>query len=225
MVTHSINEFIDHTLLKPDATPKDIEWLCQQASHHRFFSVCVNPQYVAWAKKCLSGSLVKVCTVVGFPLGATDSATKAFECRQAIKNGADEIDMVIAIGHLKAGNDTEVCSDVEAVVQVAGPIPVKVILETSLLNNEEKIRACRLAVQAGASYVKTSTGFSGGGATVEDVALMRKTVGPSIGVKASGGIRDRATALMMIQAGATRLGTSSSVSIVESSTPLGQDGY
>ncbi|MBN2498892.1 MAG: deoxyribose-phosphate aldolase [Deltaproteobacteria bacterium] len=205
---------IDHTLLKPDATEADIRRLCAEAREHSFASVCVNPAWVALSAQLLAGSPVKVCTVIGFPLGATTPTAKAIETRDAIANGATEIDMVINVGALKSGDDELVKRDIEAVVQAArGQALVKVILETALLSREEKVKACLLAKMAGADFVKTSTGFSSGGATVEDIALMRETVGPDMGVKASGGIRDRQTADAMVAAGATRIGASASVAI------------
>ncbi|MGZ3901237.1 MAG: deoxyribose-phosphate aldolase [Bacteroidia bacterium] len=210
---------IDHTLLKPDATKKQIETLCNEAREYKFFSVCVNPAWVSTSKELLKGSGVKVCTVIGFPLGATTTETKAFETKNAIDHGAEEVDMVINIGALKDKNNELVETDIRAVVEAAkGKALTKVIIETSLLTKEEKIRACELSVKAGADYVKTSTGFSAGGATVEDIELMRKTVGPDIGVKASGGVRSREDAQNMIQAGATRIGASSGVAILNGLT-------
>jgi deoxyribose-phosphate aldolase len=216
MNSTSIAAMIDHTLLKADATRKQIETLCQEAREYKFFSVCVNPVWVKTAKKLLQGSGVKICTVIGFPLGATTSETKAFETKNAIENGADEVDMVINIGALKDHDDELVENDIRAVVESAkGKALTKVIIETSLLTKEEKIRACELAVKAGADYVKTSTGFSTGGATAEDIGLMRNTVGPNIGVKASGGVRSTEDAEKMIEAGATRLGASAGVAILK----------
>jgi len=212
----ALAKMIDHTLLKPDATDGEIEKLCAEAKTHQFCSVCVNPAKVKLASKLLCNSGVKVCTVIGFPLGATTPLVKAVEARDAIANGATEVDMVINIGALKAGNYDLVARDIAAVVEAAaGAALKKVIIETCLLNETEKIKACLLAKNAGADFVKTSTGFSKGGATVEDIALMRKTVGPEMGVKASGGIRDRQTAEQMVRAGANRLGTSSGVAIVQ----------
>lgn len=206
---------IDHTLLKPDATREQIQTLCQEALTYQFASVCVNPHWVPLAAELLKGSSVKVCTVIGFPLGATSTAAKAFEAADAIAHGAREVDMVLNIGALKSGDLDAVQQDIAVVVEAArGKALVKVILETGLLTREEKITACRLAKAAGADFVKTSTGFGHGGATVEDVALMRETVGPDMGVKASGGVRDEATARAMIRAGATRIGASAGVSIV-----------
>lgn len=212
----NIAKYIDHTLLKPETKKEEIKNICQEARDHGFFSVCVNGANVALAYEQLQGTDVKVTAVVGFPLGAMTSEAKAFETKNAINNGAKEIDMVINIGELKEGNEEEVLNDIKAVVDAAGDRAiVKVIIEACLLNNEEKILACQLAKKAGAHFVKTSTGFSTGGATVEDVQLMRETVGPEMGVKASGGVRDLKTALAMIEAGATRIGASASVSIVK----------
>lgn len=207
--------FIDHTLLKADATPAEISKLCHEAAAHGFATVCVNGSHVAKAHELLRGSEVKTIAVVGFPLGAATSRSKAFEAREAIKDGAHEIDMVINIGELKDRNYDFVLSDIKSVVEAARPHSVKVILETALLNNEQKTIACSLAKAAGAAFVKTSTGFASGGATVDDIILMRKIVGSDMGVKASGGIRTTEDALRMIQAGASRIGASSSVAIVE----------
>lgn len=207
--------YIDHTLLKPEATEAQIEELCREAIKFSFFSVCINPSYVKTAVQALQGSPVKVCCVVGFPLGATTTAAKAFEAAEAVENGAAEIDMVIHIGALKEKKEDYVTADIAAVVKAAAGCPVKVIIETGLLTEDEKVLACNLAKKAGASYVKTSTGFGPGGATVADIMLMRETVGPKLGVKASGGVRDLDSALQMIEAGATRIGTSSGISIVE----------
>lgn len=215
----NIAAMIDHTLLKPEATREQIETLCQEAKEHQFFSVCVNPTWVTIARDLLSGSNVKVCTVIGFPLGATTPETKAFETKNVIDNGANEVDMVINIGALKDKNDELVEKDIRAVVDTAkGKALTKVIIETSLLTKEEKIRACQLAVKAGADFVKTSTGFSTGGATVEDIRLMRETVGPDIGVKASGGVRNTEDTQKMIDAGATRIGASAGVAILQGLT-------
>src|SRR3989338_6105627 len=216
--------YVDHTLLKPNATQEEIAKLCDEAKNFCFASVCVNPSYVALAAQLLRGSGVKVCTVVGFPLGSTTPTVKAIEARDAIANCADEIDMVINIGALKSGNDVVVYDDIKAVRDATRGKVLKVILETSLLSNEEKVRACAAAKKAGADFVKTSTGFGGGGATVEDVKLMRETVGPLMGVKASGGIRDAKIAADMIAAGATRLGTSASIAIVTDAKSEGK-GY
>lgn len=212
----SLAGFIDHTLLKPDASITDINRLCSEAAEHRFASVCVAPVYVAHAASQLKGAGVKVATVVGFPSGTTTTLVKALEARDAVAAGADELDMVLWIGALKDGRDHDVVRDIHAVVQAAQGCLVKVILETALLDDDEKRRACHLVRKAGAHYVKTSTGFGPGGATVEDVRLMRDAVGPDMGVKASGGVRDYDTALQMIDAGASRIGTSSGVAIVAS---------
>lgn len=213
-VQDGMARMIDHTLLKPNVTPQEIEELCTEARRYHFKSVCINPGYVALSKRLLQGSGVLVCTVVGFPLGATTTSTKAAETRDAIADGADEIDMVINIGALKAGEYEKVRHDIEAVVEAARGRTVKVILETSFLNDEEKVAGCQLSVSGGAHFVKTSTGFGGGGATAEDIALMRRVVGPSIGVKASGGVRTKEDLEKMVAAGANRVGASASVSIV-----------
>jgi deoxyribose-phosphate aldolase len=206
---------IDHTLLKPEATGAEVEVLCREAREYGFWSVCVNTSWVARCRELLRGSQVKVCCVVGFPLGAMDSRTKAYETREAIANGADEIDMVINIGALKSGDLALVEKDVRAVVQAARGKTTKVILETGLLTDAEKVTACQICKNAGASFVKTSTGFvKGSVATEADIALMRRTVGPRMGVKASGGVRSLADAKKMIAAGATRIGASSGVAIV-----------
>ncbi|MBF2053903.1 MAG: deoxyribose-phosphate aldolase [Candidatus Sericytochromatia bacterium] len=206
---------IDHTLLKPEATEDQVRTLCAEAAQNHFASVCVNPGYVSLCAELLKGTGVMVCTVVGFPLGATDTQTKADETRHAVANGADEIDMVINVGALKSQSYDKVEADIRAVVQAAAGKTVKVILETGLLNDAEKVMACRLSEKAGAHFVKTSTGFGPGGATEQDIALMRRTVRPDMEVKASGGIRDQAKALKMIEAGATRIGASASVAIVK----------
>lgn len=211
-----IASFIDHTVLKPETTKEQIAKLCAEAREHQFASVCINPAFVALAHSLLKDTDVKVCTVVGFPLGANTTALKAAETKHAILEGACEIDMVINIGALKAGDAGQVQSDIRAVVEAAEGKLVKVIIEACLLTREEKILACQLSEAAGAQFVKTSTGFSTGGATAEDVALMKEVVGDRLGVKASGGIRDLATALKMIEAGATRIGSSNSVAIVNS---------
>lgn len=205
---------IDHTALKPETTKGDILKLTAEAKEYRFASVCVNPTWVKLASTELAGTGVDVCTVIGFPLGANTTAVKAFETSEAIQNGATEVDMVINIGELKDKNDDVVLSDIKAVVEAAKGTLVKVIIETCLLTDDEKVRACQLAVEAGADFVKTSTGFSTGGATATDIALMRKTVGPNIGVKASGGVRTKEDVLQMIEAGATRIGASAGVAIV-----------
>ncbi len=204
---------IDHTLLKADATEEDIRKLCEEARQHRFAAVCVNPVWVSLCRQLLQDTGVMVATVVGFPLGALSAEAKAEEAARAAAEGADELDMVMNIGLLKSGRDAEVEEDIRTVVQAAGGRTVKVIIETVLLTDEEKVTACTLAQRARAHYVKTSTGFSKGGATVDDVALMRKVVGDTMGVKASGGIRTAEDARKMIAAGATRIGTSAGVSI------------
>lgn len=212
-----LTHYIDHTLLKADATQAQIEKLCQEARDNHFYSVCINSYYVRTAVELLRGSGVNVCTVVGFPLGASTMETKRFEAMKAIAEGAKEIDMVMNISAAKSGNWQYVLDDMSSLAQVThqqGAI-LKVILETALLTQEEKIKACELAVKAEVDFVKTSTGFYPGGATLEDVKLMRSIVGSDIGVKASGGIRDTETAKAMIEAGANRLGTSASVEIVK----------
>jgi deoxyribose-phosphate aldolase len=206
--------YIDHTLLKADATAADIERLCAEALEHHFHSVCVNGSRVALAAARLEHSNVKVAAVVGFPLGATDGDAKRYETEVLVDLGAQEIDLVINVGRLKDGDDRAVLRELRDVVEAADGVPVKVILETCLLTEEEKRRACSLVVESGARFVKTSTGFSTGGATLDDVRSMREWVGPKLGVKASGGIRDTATALAMIEAGANRLGVSAGVAIV-----------
>lgn len=215
-MSEQLARMIDHTLLKANATEEEIITLANEAKEYNFASVCVNPTWVHKAAGILNGTEVKVCTVIGFPLGATTSDVKAFETKNAIENGATEVDMVINIGALKDKDFDLVEKDIRAVVEAAkGQALTKVIIETSLLTDEEKVRACELAVKAGTDFVKTSTGFSTGGATIADIALMRKTVGPDIGVKASGGVRDRETALAMVEAGATRIGASAGISIVK----------
>ncbi|MBB6454322.1 deoxyribose-phosphate aldolase [Salirhabdus euzebyi] len=210
---------IDHTQLKPDTQKEKIDVLCEEAKEYEFASVCVNPYWVTYCYEKLKDSPVKVCTVIGFPLGATTTAVKAFETKNAIENGATEIDMVINVGALKDGDYDVVKQDIEAVVEAAkSKAIVKVIIETSLLTEEEKVKACELSKDAGADFVKTSTGFSGGGATVEDIKLMRKTVGTDLGVKASGGVRDGKATQDLIEAGATRIGASSGVAIVKGGT-------
>lgn len=210
-----LNKYIDHTLLRPDATEKQIDQLIAEAVTYDFYSVCINPAWVSYCHEKLEGTDIKVCTVVGFPLGATTTEVKEYETKQAIQNGADEIDMVINIGALKANDQETVKNDMKRVVHAAGQTAlVKVIIETVLLSDEEKVIACQLAKEAKADFVKTSTGFSGGGATVGDIQQMRKTVGPSIGVKASGGIRKKEKALEMIQAGATRIGASAGADLL-----------
>lgn len=212
-----INKYIDHTLLKPEATKDEIKKLCTEATQYEFYSVCVNSSYVALANELLKGSNVKIAAVVGFPLGAMSTEAKAFETAKAVIDGADEIDMVINIGMLKSGDFGYVLKDIKAVVDRAHKAKslVKVIIETCLLSDEEKVKACELAVEAEADFVKTSTGFSTGGATVEDVRLMKKAVSGKALVKASGSIRDYATCKSMIDAGADRIGASKSIEIVK----------
>jgi deoxyribose-phosphate aldolase len=224
MPSRDLAKYIDHTLLKPNTTREEIIKLCEEAREYSFASVCVNPSYVALSAKMLEGCPVKVCTVIGFPLGATSSFVKATETRDAVANGATEIDMVINVGALKSKDYELVKQDISRVVEAACGNTVKVILETSLLTDEEKVKACELSKLAGADFVKTSTGFSTGGATLEDICLMRQTVGPNMGVKASGGIRDTETAMNMIQLGATRIGASASVGIVKGEKAGGK-GY
>ncbi|MGX7168288.1 2-deoxyribose-5-phosphate aldolase [Facklamia sp. HMSC062C11] len=211
----SMNQYIDHTLLKAQATRSEIERLCQEAKKYQFMSVCVNPYWVAYANELLHDTSVKVCTVIGFPLGANTSSVKAFEAKEAVKTGADEVDMVINVGLVKDGLWDQVQADIKAVVDAAKPALVKVIIETCLLEHDEIVNSCQAAQQAGADFVKTSTGFSTGGATVDDVALMRQTVGPDMGVKASGGIHTFEEAQALIEAGASRLGASKGVAIVQ----------
>ena len=216
----SINRYIDHTLLKPEATEAQIVELCREAVRYQFASVCINPCYIAVAARELRGSGVKTGTVIGFPLGATTREVKVFEAEQAMRNGAEELDMVMNIGALKAGNREAVAGEIRAVVEAArGKALVKVIIECCLLTEEEKIAACQIVQEAGANFVKTSTGFASGGATVKDVRLIRQTVGPDMGIKASGGVRDYRTALAMIEAGANRIGTSSGVAIFREANP------
>lgn len=221
----NIEKFIDHTLLKPQATEEEIKNICSEAREYGFASVCVNAYYTSLVRKELEGTDVKTCVVVGFPLGATTKEVKAFETKQAIENGAQEIDMVINIGALKSKKYDVVLDDIKAVVDAAkGKALVKVIIETCLLTDEEKIKVCTLAKEAGADFVKTSTGFSTGGATVEDVKLMRQTVGEEMGVKASGGVRTREDAEAVIAAGANRIGASASIAIAKGSKDTGS-GY
>jgi len=210
----TIAAMIDHTLLKPEATPAQIEKLCAEAAEYHFASVCVNPVYIPLAARLLKGTGVKVCCVVGFPLGAIAPEQKAAEAASCAAMGAEELDMVIHVGAAKAGDWALVQRDIEGVVMAAAGHTVKVIIETCLLTDEEKVKACEAAKAAGAHFVKTSTGFSTGGATTHDIALMRKTVGPEMGVKASGGIRDYETAMAMIEAGANRIGASAGIAIV-----------
>ncbi|EHJ51769.1 deoxyribose-phosphate aldolase [Streptococcus macacae] len=218
-----INKYIDHTLLKPESNQDQIDKLIQEAKKYDFASVCVNPAWVSYAVQALEKTDVKVCTVIGFPLGATTSAVKAFETQDAISHGADEVDMVVNIGQVKTGRFDFVEEDIRAVVNASGRKIVKVILETCLLTDEEKVKVCQAAVAAGADFVKTSTGFSTAGATIADVKLMRQTVGPDFGVKAAGGTRTLADVQAFIEAGATRIGTSAGVAIMEGKKT--NDGY
>ncbi len=212
-----LNTYIDHTILKPTTSVTDIIRLCEEAAEHRFAAVCVPPSYVGLAANRLSGTKVNVATVIGFPLGSSTTAVKVAETKDAVENKADEIDMVVNIGAIKSGMWDAVTADIRAVVEAADDAKVKVIIETSQLTDEEKVRACSCVIEAGADFVKTSTGFIGGGATVEDVALLRRTIeakGASCRIKASGGIRTKADALAMIEAGADRIGTSAGIAIV-----------
>ncbi|QIW60819.1 deoxyribose-phosphate aldolase [Lactococcus raffinolactis] len=220
----NLNKYIDHTVLKADTPKAKVQQIIDEAIQYDFMSVCINPTWVSFAAEKLAATDVKVCTVIGFPLGANTSTVKAFEAAEAIKNGADEVDMVINIGAAKDGEWDLVESDIQAVVDASKDVTTKVIIETSLLTDEEKVKACQAAVRAGADFVKTSTGFSTAGATVTDIALMRQTVGPDLGVKASGGVRSIADAQAMIEAGATRLGTSNGVDIMKGNVADG-NGY
>nr|WP_081689712.1 deoxyribose-phosphate aldolase [Peptoniphilus mikwangii] len=210
-----INRMIDHTLLKPESTREQVKNLCEEALKYNFKSVCINPYWVEYASEILKGSEVGVCTVIGFPLGANTTELKAFEAREAVKNGAAEVDMVINVGLLKSEEFDAVEKDIKAVVDAADGRVVKVILETCLLSDEEIIKACKLSMNAGADFVKTSTGFSSHGATAHHVKLMKSVVGDNLEVKASGGIRDLKTSLEMIDSGATRLGVSAGIAIVK----------
>jgi len=219
-------QWIDHTLLRPDATEADIAQLCEEAMQYKFFSVCVNPYWVAYAASALTGSDVKVCTVAGFPLGATSGAVKSFEAHRAVQHGAAEVDMVINVGALKSGLLSDVETDINTTAELthlAGG-KLKVILETGLLTDLEKETACRICSTAGADFVKTSTGFAKGGATVEDIQLMRRIVSAKMGIKASGGVRTYDDAIRMIEAGATRIGASASIAIVTGKPATGA-GY
>jgi deoxyribose-phosphate aldolase len=216
MKKEQLAKYIDHTILKPEATEAQVRSICEEALKYNFASVCINPSRVSLAASILKGSEVKVCTVIGFPLGATTTAVKAFETSETIKEGAHEVDMVINVGKLKDKDYDYVKEDIKAVVEAAkGKALTKVIIETSLLTDEEKVIACRLSKEAGADFVKTSTGFSGGGATSADIKLMRETVGSELGVKASGGVRSYEDAVNMIDSGATRIGASASIAICE----------
>lgn len=215
LTREELASYIDHTLLKPEASREQIRAVCEEAKQYHFASVCVNPCWVPLIAEELKGSGVSVCCVIGFPLGASLSSVKAFEAREAVAAGAQEIDMVVNIGAVKSGGWELVREDIAAVNAAKGTAKLKVIIETCLLTDEEKVRVCQIAKEAGADFVKTSTGFSTGGATVHDVELMRKTVGPEMGVKASGGVRTLADALAMIEAGASRLGASAGVKIIK----------
>lgn len=221
----TIAKMIDHTALKPETTKEMIVKLCQEAKEYQFASVCVNPYWVQLSSNELKGTGIDVCTVIGFPLGANTSETKAFETKNAIANGATEVDMVINVGALKSGDLDTVEADIRSVVEASGDVLVKVILETCLLTKEEIVTVSELSVKAGADFVKTSTGFSTGGATAKDIALMRKTVGPEIGVKASGGVRTKEDVMVMIDAGASRIGASAGVSIVSGNNEEQENGY
>ncbi|PAV29022.1 deoxyribose-phosphate aldolase [Virgibacillus profundi] len=215
-MSKNLAKYIDHTQLKPDTTKEKIQQIVEEAKEYEFASVCVNPYWVSFCYDYLKDTTVKVCTVIGFPLGATSTESKVFETKKSIQDGATEVDMVINVGELKSGNVQAVKADIEAVVNAAKDKALtKVIIETSLLSEDEKVRACKLAKEAGADYVKTSTGFSGGGATVEDIKLMRQTVGSEMGVKASGGVRDLETTKAMIDVGATRIGASAGIDIIK----------
>ncbi|HAP3825742.1 TPA: deoxyribose-phosphate aldolase [Enterococcus faecalis] len=217
-----LNRMIDHTILKPEATEAAVQKIIDEAKEYNFFSVCINPCWVAFASEQLADTDVAVCTVIGFPLGANTPEVKAYEAADAIKNGANEVDMVINIGALKSQQYDHVRQDIQGVVDAAkGKALVKVIIETALLTDEEKVKACELAKEAGADFVKTSTGFSTVGAKVADIRLMRETVGPDMGVKASGGVHNAEEALAMIEAGATRIGASTGVAIVSGATGEG----
>ncbi len=223
---NNMAKYIDHTILNADATEKDIQRICIEAKEYDFKTVCINPGWVDYAAHLLKGTDVGITTVIGFPLGANTSEIKAAEAKQAVEKGVSDVDMVINIGALKNEDYPTVLNDIKAVVNaVDGKAIVKVIIETSLLNKTEKIRACELAKQAGADFVKTSTGFSTGGATLDDVKLMRATVGPKMGVKASGGVRSYEDAVAMIEAGATRIGASSGIAIVQGVVDASNSDY
>lgn len=215
MMESGLNRLIDHTILKPEATPADVRRVCVEARDYFFYSVCVNTHYVSLVAEEIRGTGIKVCSISGFPLGAVDSAVKAFEAERAVEQGAGEIDMVMNIGALKAGQTKLVRDDIAAVARACAGAPLKVIIEAALLTDEEKVLACRLAMEAGAAFVKTSTGFGPPGANAADVRIMRRAVGPGFGVKASAGIRTAAFALELVEAGASRIGTSSGVQIMK----------
>lgn len=211
----NLAKYIDHTLLKPQASQAEVKTLCEEARKYGFFSVCVNPYWVPFCKEQLQGSEVKVCTVIGFPLGANTTEAKVLEAKDALKNGADELDMVVNLGAVKSGDWQTVLTDIEAVRHAGESFTLKVIIETSVLTEEEKVKLCQLCTQAKADFVKTSTGFTGGGATAEDVKLMKENVAQTMQVKASGGVRTREDFDKMVAAGATRIGASAGVKIVE----------
>ncbi len=211
----NLAKYIDHTLLKPQASQAEVKTLCEEARKYGFFSVCVNPYWVSFCKEQLKGSDVKVCTVIGFPLGANTTQVKVLEAKDALKNGADELDMVVNLGAVKSGDWQTVLADIEAVRHAGENFTLKVIIETSVLTNEEKVKLCQLCTQAKADFVKTSTGFTGGGATAEDVKLMKENVSADMQVKASGGVRTKEDFDKMVAAGATRIGASAGVKIVE----------
>lgn len=219
MNKREVAQLIDHTLLKATATPEQIATLCAEAVDHGFAAVCVNPVNVTQCVGLLAGTKVDVCTVIGFPLGATTSTTKAYETREAVENGADEVDMVINLGALKAGDIDAVTDDIKAVVDAADGALVKVIIETCYLTDDEKVLACEAATRAGADFVKTSTGFGPAGATAEDVALMKASIAPAMQVKAAGGIRTYEDAMRMVEAGATRIGASAGIAIIAEAEP------
>ena len=226
LVNHpkDIAQYIDHTALTAEKTEQDILQLCEEAKQHHFWSVCINSAYIPLAKKALAGSDVKICTVVGFPLGTSFSSVKAFEAAEAIKAGAEEVDMVINVGLIKSGKWDAVRDDIHEVLKACGSKTLKVILETCLLTKEEIVHACEICKGLNVSFVKTSTGFNKGGATVEDIRLMRETVGKDIGVKASGGVRDTAGAMAMLEAGANRIGASAGIAIIQAGE-ANQSGY
>lgn len=225
MTATSLAKYIDHTALASEKNEQDILTLCEEAIDNGFYSVCINPCYIPLAKQKLQNTEIKICTVVGFPLGANSTSVKVFETQQAIEQGAEEIDMVINVGWIKSGKWQAVKNDIAQVKQTCSHIPLKVILETCLLDKNEIIKACEICRELSVAFVKTSTGFNKGGATVEDVKLMKSVVGNNIGVKASGGIRDRETALAMINAGATRIGASASITIIEAIENNQGNGY
>ena len=215
----NLNKYIDHTLLKASATENEISKLCDEAIHHTFYAVCINGAYISFVKERLQGTDVKIVSVIGFPLGAMDTESKKEEAKNCIQNGADEIDMVLNIGQLKSGRSELISKEITEVKKIVGSKILKVILETCFLTKEEIIEASQIAINSGANFIKTSTGFGSGGATIEDVKLMKEIANDRVQVKASGGIRDRKAAIQFINAGATRLGTSSGVAIVTNQSP------